>query len=69
MLLNEAFSNIYEELSELNEAKADTQRLIDFAGEDLANRFLAIMYAIRCSESSWSPCGFLSESLRPNHTF
>jgi hypothetical protein len=41
MILNEEFLLIYEELSELNEAKADTQRLIDFAGEDLANRFLA----------------------------
>lgn len=42
MFLNEEFLNVYEELSELNEAKADTQRLIDFAGEDLANRFLII---------------------------
>ena len=42
MLVNEDFIKLYEKLSELNEAKADTQRLIDFAGEDLTNRFLAL---------------------------
>lgn len=51
MLLNEAFFNIYEELSELNEAKADTQRLVDFAGEDLANRFLAIKNRLKAPEN------------------
>jgi hypothetical protein len=50
MFLNEEFLEIYEELSELNEAKADTQKLIDFAGEDLANRFLAIKNKLKGSE-------------------
>ena len=31
----------------LTEAKADTQKLIDFAGEDLANRFLAVKHKIK----------------------
>jgi hypothetical protein len=51
MFLNEDFIKIYEELSELNEAKADTQRLIDFAGEDLANRFLAIKNRLKAPEN------------------
>lgn len=51
MFLNEAFLKIYEELSELNEAKADTQRLIDFAGEDLANRFLAVKNKLKAPEN------------------
>ena len=51
MFLNEEFLNIYEELSELNEAKADTQRLIDFAGEDLANRYLAIKNRLKAPEN------------------
>ena len=50
MFLNEEFLEIYEELSELNEAKADTQKLIDFAGEDLANRFLAIKNSLKGAE-------------------
>lgn len=35
----------------LQEAKADTQRLIDFAGEDLANRFLAIKQKLKAPEN------------------
>ena len=49
--LNEEFLNMYEELSELNEAKADTQKLIDFAGEELANRFLAIRSRLKAPEN------------------
>lgn len=51
MFLNEDFIKIYEELSELNEAKADTQRLVDFAGEELANRFLALRSKIKAPEN------------------
>ena len=45
------FLSLYEVLSELNEAKADTQRLINFAGEDLANRFLAIKNNLKTPEN------------------
>ena len=42
MKLHEEF-RLFETLwDSLTEAKADTQRLVDFAGEDLASRFLAI---------------------------
>ena len=51
MLLNEEFITIYEELSELNEAKADTQKLIDFAGKNLADRFLAIKDRLKTPEN------------------
>jgi hypothetical protein len=51
MFLNEEFLSLYEELSELNEAKADTQNLINFAGEDLANRFLAIKNKLKSPEN------------------
>ena len=51
MFLNEEFLNIYEKLSELNESKADIQRLIDFAGEDLANRFLAVKNKLKAPEN------------------
>jgi hypothetical protein len=51
MFLNEDFLKLWEELSELNEAKADTQRLIDFAGEDLTNRFLAIKSRLKSPEN------------------
>lgn len=51
MFLNEEFMQIYEELTELNEAKADTQKLIDFAGEDLANRFLAVKNRLKAPEN------------------
>lgn len=50
MLLNEEFISLYEELSELNEAKADTQRLIDFAGKDIADRFLAVRNKLKGPE-------------------
>jgi hypothetical protein len=42
---------LYESLWELTEAKADTQRLIDFAGEDLANRFLQIKNKLKAPEN------------------
>ena len=51
MFLNEEFLKIWEELSELNEAKADTQRLIDFAGEDLAKRFLVVKNRLKAPEN------------------
>ena len=51
MFLNEAFMQVFEELDSLTEAKADTQRLIDFAGEDLANRFLAIKDRLKSPEN------------------
>lgn len=51
MFLNKEFLNIYEELSELNESKADTQRLIDFAGEELADRFLKIKNRLKTPEN------------------
>ena len=51
MKLFEEFK-LYETLwDSLNEAKADTQHLIDFAGEDLANRFLAIKNRLKAPES------------------
>lgn len=51
MLLNEEFMQIYEELDQLNEAKADMQNLIDFAGEDLANRFLNVKNRLKSPEN------------------
>ena len=42
---------LYENLLELTEAKADTQRLIDFAGEELANRFFAIKPRLKYPEN------------------
>lgn len=51
MFLNEEFLKLWEELNELNEAKADTQNLINFAGEDLANRFLAIKNKLKAPEN------------------
>ena len=51
MFLNEAFMQVFEELGSLTEAKADTQRLIDFAGEDLANRFLAVKDRLKSPEN------------------
>jgi hypothetical protein len=41
-LFNGDFLKLYEELGELNEAKADTDKLVAFAGQDLTDRFLAI---------------------------
>lgn len=51
MYLSADFLNLYEELSELIESKADTQRLIDFAGEDLTSRFLAIKNKLKAPEN------------------
>jgi hypothetical protein len=51
MFLNKEFLQLYEELSELNEAKADTERLINFAGVDLANRFLAVKNRLKAPEN------------------
>ena len=51
MFLNEGFIKLYEELDSLTEAKADTQKLIDFAGEDLANRFLAVKSRLKSPEN------------------
>lgn len=51
MFLNKEFLELYEELSILNEAKADTQKLIDFAGEDLANRFLTIKNRLKAPKN------------------
>ena len=42
---------LYEEMWKLTEAKADTQRLIDFAGEDLANRFIAVKNKLKAPEN------------------
>jgi hypothetical protein len=50
MFLNEEFISVYEELSNLNEAKADTQQLVDFAGKDLADRFLNIKHRLKGQE-------------------
>lgn len=64
MFLNEEFMQIYEELTELNEAKADTQKLIDFAGEDLANRFLAVKNRLKAPENDlyyWIKQGSIEE--------
>ena len=51
MTFSNSFYNIYEELSQITEAKADTQRLIDFAGEDLAKRFLAVKHRLKAPEN------------------
>jgi hypothetical protein len=51
MKLFEEFK-LYETLwDNLTEAKADTQKLIDFAGEDLTNRFLAIKNRLKAPEN------------------
>ncbi len=43
---------LYENMwNSLTEAKADTQRLIDFAGEDLANRFITIKNKLKAPEN------------------
>lgn len=51
MLLNEEFLEIWEELDALNEAKADTEKLINFAGEELANKFLALKTKLKAPEN------------------
>ena len=45
------FIKLYEELSILNEAKADKQKLIDFAGPDLAARFEANKKKLKAPEN------------------
>lgn len=45
------FIDLYETLSSLEESKADTQRLIDFAGEDLAKRFEEIKQRLKAPEN------------------
>ena len=50
------FLKLYEELNKINatsltEAKADVQKLIDFAGQDLANRFLKIKHRFKSPEN------------------
>ena len=51
MILNEDFIKLYEELSDLNESRADTQKLIDFAGDELASRFFAIKNRLKAPEN------------------
>lgn len=51
MIFSNSFYSIYEELSQITEAKADTQRLIDFAGADLAKRFLAVKSKFKVPEN------------------
>lgn len=51
MFFNEEFIKLYEELSELTEAKADTDRLIAFAGQALADRFLALKNKLKSPEN------------------
>ena len=50
-MISNDFIKLYEELSELNEAKADTQKLIDFAGQELADRFLAVKSKLKAPEN------------------
>ena len=42
---------LYEEMWELTESKADRQKLVDFAGEELANRYLAIKNRLKAPEN------------------
>lgn len=51
MFLNEEFLKLWEELSELNEAKADTERLIAFAGQELADKFLSLRSKLKSPEN------------------
>ena len=51
MFLNEEFLKIWEELNDLNESKADTQKLIDFAGQALADKFLALKSKLKSPEN------------------
>lgn len=45
------FLDLYNELSTLNEAKADAQRLVAFAGQKLADKFLAIRNKLKSPEN------------------
>ena len=51
MFLNEDFLSLYEELSQLNEARADTLNLINFAGQELADRFLKVKSRLKSPEN------------------
>lgn len=51
MFLNEEFLRVLEELDQINESKADTRNLIDFAGEDLTNRFLKVKNRLKAPEN------------------
>lgn len=50
-MIKTEFMELYEKLSKLNESKADTQKLIDFAGETLANKFLALKAKLKAPEN------------------
>jgi hypothetical protein len=50
-MIKTEFMNLYEELNMLYEAKADTQRLIDFAGQELADRFLKLRQKLKSPEN------------------
>jgi hypothetical protein len=49
--MNYEFLEFWDELDTLNESKADTQKLIDFAGQKLADRFLAIRNKLKSPEN------------------
>ncbi len=51
MKLHEEFKLIETLWDSLTESKADTQKLIDFAGDELANRFLAIKNKLKAPEN------------------
>ncbi len=50
-MISNDFMKLYEELSELNEAKEDIQRLVAFAGQELADRFLAVKPKLKAPEN------------------
>jgi hypothetical protein len=49
--MNYEFLEFWDELDTLNESKADTQKLVDFAGQKLADRFLAIRNKLKSPEN------------------
>jgi hypothetical protein len=51
MFLSEDFRQLWEELNELNEAKADTERLVAFAGQELADKFLSLKSKLKAPEN------------------
>lgn len=50
-MIKSDFIKLYEELNMLYEAKADTQKLIDFAGQELADRFLKLKHTLKSPEN------------------
>lgn len=50
-MIKSDFIKLYEELNILYEAKADTQKLIDFAGQELADRFLKLKHKLKSPEN------------------